>query len=84
MMTFDSVDHWQQRIADIGPDGRYRSFVEIERHQPLHRTPDRSAYAASAGARPRRNALLAGASVLFASRRRAHNQTRRRPLETAK
>ncbi|MET9325261.1 5-aminolevulinate synthase [Tsukamurella sp. NPDC003166] len=44
-MTFDFTAHFQNRIDDIRADGRYRTFVEIERiagrfPQALHHTPD--------------------------------------------
>jgi hypothetical protein len=53
-MTTDSVDHFQHKIADIGTDRRYRSFVKIERPLPRHHTPDSSAYPTRARARTRR------------------------------
>jgi 5-aminolevulinate synthase len=42
---FQYADHFQQKIAEIRADGRYRTFVELERlagrfPQALHYTPD--------------------------------------------
>jgi hypothetical protein len=50
-MTTDSLDHSQRKIANMGADGRYRSFVEFGRPQALHHGPDGCAYPARAGAR---------------------------------
>jgi hypothetical protein len=55
-MTTESVDRSQRQCANIGADGRYRSFVKIERPLPRLHTPDSSAYQARAGARTGWNA----------------------------
>jgi hypothetical protein len=46
-MTVDYVAHFQQRIAN----SRYRSFVAIERPQPLYHTPGGGAYQVRARAK---------------------------------
>jgi hypothetical protein len=51
-MTTDSVDH-SQKVANVGADGRYRSFVGIGRPQALYHLPDYSGYPARTGARTR-------------------------------
>ncbi|MBO0879196.1 MAG: hypothetical protein J2P17_02190 [Mycobacterium sp.] len=51
-MTTDSVDH-SQKIANVGADGRYRSFVGVGRPQALYHMPDHRVNPARTGARTR-------------------------------
>jgi hypothetical protein len=53
-MSTDFVDHFQQKIAGIGADGRYRSVAGTERPQAQYHAPGGSADQTRAGAMSRR------------------------------